>query len=372
MSKVTTIPKRRQEERVRYFDYGLLMITILLVGIGLLMLYSSSSYAATLEFNDPAHYLKRQLISVGIGFLGLWALSSINYHLILGVAKLFYAFSLLLCFVVIFIGNAQAGSSRWLSLGPVSFQPSELCKVAVIIFIAAMVQRNSNKLGDVKFIIKMFIYILPAFIVVGYNNLSTAIIIFGIAYAMLLIASRKLGIFLIIALLAILIIALYISLYGYRSDRIEIWMDPANHPKGGQVIQGLYAIGSGGFFGKGLGESIQKQGPVPEAQNDMIFSIICEELGVVGAICIVVMYILLIWRLLIIALNSRDVFGSFVVTGIIIHIALQVILNIAVVTNTMPNTGVTLPFISYGGTSLSILIAEIGLALGISRGIYLK
>ena len=153
---------------------------------------------------------------------------------------------------------------------------------------------------------------------------------------------------------------------------MQIWLHPEDFDKGYQTLQGLYAIGSGGLFGKGLGESIQKLGFVPEAQNDMIFSIICEELGLFGAICVILMYIMLLWRLLLIATNAKDMFGSYLVIGIMIHIALQVILNIAVVTNSMPNTGVTLPFISYGGTSIMFLVAEMGVALSVSKDAHVE
>ena len=158
----------------------------------------------------------------------------------------------------------------------------------------------------------------------------------------------------------------------YRAERIQIWLNPEKYEKGYQTLQGLYAIGSGGLFGKGLGESMQKLGFIPEAQNDMIFSVICEELGLFGAVCLILLYLLIIWRLVVIANNAADLYGSLIVVGILAHIAIQVLLNIAVVTNTIPNTGVSLPFVSYGGTSISILLAEMGLALSVSRGIKLE
>lgn len=159
---------------------------------------------------------------------------------------------------------------------------------------------------------------------------------------------------------------------GYRGERIDIWLNPEAHEKGYQTLQGLYAIGSGGLFGKGLGESMQKLGFVPEAQNDMIFSIICEELGLFGAVCVILLFLLMIWRFMVIANNAKDLFGALLVVGIMAHIAIQVILNIAVVTNSIPNTGITLPLISYGGTSASFLLAELGLAFSVSRGIQLE
>ena len=166
--------------------------------------------------------------------------------------------------------------------------------------------------------------------------------------------------------------AAFIMFESYRAERLKIWLHPEDYDKGYQTLQGLYAIGSGGLFGKGLGESMQKLGFVPEAQNDMIFSIICEELGLFGAICVILLFLLMIWRFMVIANNAPDLYGALIVVGVMAHVAIQVILNIAVVTNTIPNTGITLPFISYGGTSILFLLSEMGLALSVSRGIKLE
>ena len=163
--------------------------------------------------------------------------------------------------------------------------------------------------------------------------------------------------------------SIFIYLERYRADRIKIWLNPEAYEKGYQTLQGLYAIGSGGLFGKGLGESMQKLGFIPEAQNDMIFSVICEELGLFGAVCVILLFLLMIWRFMIIANNASDLYGALVVVGIMAHLSIQVILNIAVVTNTIPNTGISLPFISYGGTSVLFLLAEMGLALSVAKGI---
>ena len=207
--------------------------------------------------------------------------------------------------------------------------------------------------------------------VVAYNNLSTAIIIVGIAFIMVFISSPKTAPF-ILAFVGVALLAVVFIFGTYRQERVQIWLHPENYDTGYQTLQGLYAIGSGGLFGKGLGESIQKLGFVPEAQNDMIFSIICEELGLFGAICLILLFILMLWRFMVIANNAKDLYGALLVVGIMAHIAIQVILNIAVVTNSIPNTGITLPFISYGGTSASFLLAEMGLALSVSRGIQLE
>lgn len=364
--------KKIRLNKVRYFDYGLLVIVVLLITFGLVMLYSTSSYEAGLQFGDPAHYLKRQLFAVVVGLIAMSFLIIVRYRFILPLSGLLYMIATVACLLVIFMGVAQGTSSRWFYFGGLSVQPSEVAKVAVIIFLAAKISKNKDKLNDWRYIGKLFVTILPILIFVGYNNLSTAVIIFGIAFVMLFIAGRPFLMYFGVAGLGLLFIATFIMFWGYRSERFAIWRDPESYENGYQVMQGLYAIGSGGLFGKGLGESFQKMGYVPEAQNDMIFSIVCEELGVVGAICVIVMYILLLWRCLIVALNVKDTFGSYLVIGVMAHIAIQVILNIAVVTNTIPNTGVTLPFISYGGTSMSILVAEMGLVLSVSRGIALE
>lgn len=370
--KVEKISKHVGVEKVRYFDYGLLMVIIMLIAFGLLMLYSSSSYTAALEFNDPAYFLKRQLFPAILGLGGMTFFTFWKVNTFKRLANLLYVISIVLNVAVVIFGMSQGGSTRWLNILGFNFQPSEISKVAVIVFLACYINENKESINSFKTLLNAFLFLLPTFLLVAISNLSTAIIIFIIAYVMMFIANKHYLIFVIVALVGVIGGLLFIFLVSYRATRIAIWLDPVNHPQGGQVIQGLYAIGSGGLFGKGLGESIQKQGFIPEAQNDMIFSIICEELGVLGAVCIIVMYLLLLWRLIVIATNSKSLFGSFMVVGIIIHISIQVILNIAVVTNTIPNTGVTLPFISYGGTSISILIAEMGLALSVSREIYLR
>lgn len=241
----------------------------------------------------------------------------------------------------------------------------------MILYLAVVISKRPMAMRTFQGNVKLLATILPIFLVVAYNNLSTAIIIAGIAFVMVFISSPKTAPFLL-GVLGLAALALVFVFGTYRQERLQIWLHPEDFDKGYQTLQGLYAIGSGGLFGKGLGESIQKLGFVPEAQNDMIFSIICEELGLFGAICVILMYIMLLWRLLLIATNAKDMFGSYLVIGIMIHIALQVILNIAVVTNSMPNTGVTLPFISYGGTSIMFLIAEMGVALSVSKDAHVE
>ncbi|MCR5272375.1 MAG: putative lipid II flippase FtsW [Lachnospiraceae bacterium] len=363
--------KRKKEKKIRYFDYTLLFIIIFLVGFGLVMLYSTSSYTAATRFGDSAYYLQKQLRAVILGFGAMIIISVIDYHFWMRISAFAYAFSFFLCLAVIFIGRNYNGSTRWIYLGGVSFQPSEIAKIATIIFLSALINRIPGQMGKFSSILKLILIAFPMIAVIALNNLSTAIIILGITIVIIFVASPKYLPFGMIAAIGVALAGVFVLTAGYRLDRIKIWLNPEDYEKGYQTLQGLYAIGSGGLFGKGLGESMQKLGYLPEAQNDMIFSIICEELGLFGAICVILLYIILIWRFMVIATNAKDLYGSLVVSGILAHIAIQVILNIAVVTNTIPNTGITLPFISYGGTSLSILLAEMGLALNVAKQIRL-
>ncbi|MCI9426489.1 MAG: cell division protein FtsW [Eubacterium sp.] len=364
--------KKNGEKQIKYFDYTLLFIIIFLVGFGLVMLYSTSSYNAQLKFDDTAFYLKKQLSASLLGFAGMFVVANVDYHIWLRLSGLIYIVSIALCTAVIFMGTNLNGSTRWLKLGPLSFQPSEVAKMAVILFLATVISRIPAQMGKFVTVVKIMLIVLPVLGLVGVSNLSTAIIILGISVCLIFVASPKYRHFIIMAAFVILFGIIFIKQAGYRTERILIWLNPEEYDKGYQTLQGLYAIGSGGLFGKGLGESMQKLGFLPEAQNDMIFSIICEELGLFGAICVILLFLLLIWRFLVIANNAPDLFGALIVVGIMAHISIQVILNIAVVTNSIPNTGVTLPFISYGGTSVAILLTEMGFALSVSRGIKLE
>lgn len=368
---------RTKQKKIKYYDYSLFFLVIFLLGFGLVMLYSVSAYNANDKYGDALHYLRRQGLAVALGLMAMMLISKIDYHIWFHFGNLAYLVAFGLCAVVLIpgIGNEAKGSSRWLPLGPLSFQPSELAKLAMILFLSGLVCRIPKQIGKFSNLIKVMIMIVPIFVIVAYENLSTGIIILGIAVVITFVASPKFGQF--IAMVVVGVVGggvLFIMAAGYRMKRIKAWLHPENYTDNTafQTIQGLYAIGSGGLFGKGLGQSMQKLGFVPEAQNDMIFSIICEELGLFGAVCVILLFLLTIWRLMVIANNAADLYGALIVSGIMAHIAIQVILNIAVVTNTIPNTGITLPFISYGGTSTSFLLAEMGLALSVSRGIRLE
>lgn len=373
MERTVTAQKKKKKRSgsKKFIDYTLLLIIVCILGFGLVMLYSTSAYNATLKYGNSIYYLKKQVIAACMGFAVMSFCIKVDYHFFARFAGIAYLAATILCLAVNFVGSSSHGSSRWLNIFGVSFQPSELAKIAVILYLAVVISKRPMAMRTFQGNVKLLATILPIFLVVAYNNLSTAIIIAGIAFIMVFISSPKTAPFLL-GVLGIAALALVFVFGTYRQERLQIWLHPEDFDKGYQTLQGLYAIGSGGLFGKGLGESIQKLGFVPEAQNDMIFSIICEELGLFGAICVILMYIMLLWRLLLIATNAKDMFGSYLVIGIMIHIALQVILNIAVVTNSMPNTGVTLPFISYGGTSIMFLIAEMGVALSVSKDAHVE
>lgn len=367
--------KEKGQGTTRFFDYNLLFIIIFMLCFGLVMLYSTSSYTAANKFGDGAFYLKKQLKAtlLGIGVMIFFTLVDYRFWKKFGFFAYIVALGLCLLVFAPGIGSSQNGSSRWLSIGPLSLQPSEVAKIAVILFLAVVIEKIPTKLNSTEGVIKTFAMVVPIMAVVAYSNLSTGIIIAGIAMCMLFISSTTYRPFLVLGGIGVAGVVGLITTQGYRMDRINAWLHPENAGKHGfQTLQGLYAIGSGGLFGKGLGESIQKMGFVPEAQNDMIFTIICEELGLFGGVCVILLFGIMLWRMMIIANNASDLFGSLLVIGVMAHIALQVILNVAVVTNSMPNTGVTLPFISYGGTSIVFLLSEMGLVLSVSRGIRLQ
>ena len=355
-----------RSNKKRHYDETLLTVVIVLVAIGLVMLYSTSSYNGEVKFHDPFYYLKKQGFATFIGFLGMVIVSRVDYHRWAVLAIPGYLAAIALSVAVMLFGDEYNGSKRWLSLGPVSFQPSEFAKVAVILFLACLVTRYVKQMGKFRTLVLMMLPVLPIVALVGASNLSTAIIILGIAVVLIFVASPKYYQFIWMATAGIAFMAVFLAMESYRLERLAIWRNPEQYEKGYQTLQGLYAIGSGGLFGRGLGNSVQKLGFLPEAQNDMIFSIICEELGLVGAGIIIFLFFLLIWRFFVIATKAPDLLGALIASGAMAHMMIQVILNIAVVTNSIPNTGITLPFISYGGTSVVFLLLEMGLVLSVS------
>ena len=355
--------EKRQEVHI---DVILLVLVLILVAFGLVMLFSASEYNGRVRFDDSAYYCKKQLFATALGLMAMYLVSQMDYRVFAKMAPVAYLLSIVLSTAVLLVGQEINGSKRWLNLGPLSFQPSEFAKVAVILFLGWQIEKSRKSTGNFWFMCRTMATLLPIVGLVGSNNLSTAVIILGIGVVLIFVSNPRYLPFVGIGAAGLGFVAVFLAAESYRLERLAIWRNPEKYEKGFQTIQGLYAIGSGGLFGRGLGSSIQKLGFVPEAQNDMIFSVICEELGLFGAALLILLFMLLLWRLCVISTHSRDLLGALLTAGIMAHMAVQVILNIAVVTNTIPNTGITLPFVSYGGTSVVFLLGEMGLALSVS------
>ncbi len=377
-----------KDSNARFRDYSLIFLILFLMAFGLVMLYSTSSYEAAAEYGDAAYYLKRQLMFSVAGLGWMMFVAQIPYTFWKKAAVIGYFAAIVLISMIIPFGIEVNGAKRWLKVPgiPINLQPAEVGKVAIIIFCALLIEKLGRK--RLMTIRGFLLPTIPALIVAVMlwkitDNLSSAIIVIAIVGGMLFVACPDYKRFVILALIVLVgaaAVVLFIvysadqTSLGFRGERILAWLNPEQYAsgKGYQTLQALYAIGSGGLFGKGLGQSMQKLGFIPEAQNDMIFSIICEELGLFGAFCVMLTFILLLWHFMMIANNADDFYGAMLVVGVISHIAVQVILNIAVVTNAIPNTGVSLPFISYGGSSVFLLLTEIGIVLNVAKKIKLK
>ena len=369
-----------------FYDYSLLAVVIILICFGLVMLYSASAYEATRTFGDDMHYFKRQLLFSLFSILLAVFISKIDYHFILKFSIPIYLLSIVLMVAVRFtpFGVEINGARRWLGYGSFTFQPSEIAKIAVILCVVYMIKRLGRDYKSLQgtFLVGMLGVIAAGAAYIFTENLSTAIIILGISIGILFVSHPKTKYFVIGFIAAVAATAgllFYIvnnieSSDSFRVTRVLTWIDPEKYSElgGWQVLQGLYAIGSGGLFGKGLGNSTQKLDIIPEAGNEMIFSIICEELGLFGALLVIILFGYLLYRLVVIAQNAPDKQGALIATGIFVHISLQVVLNICVVLNVIPTTGITLPFISYGGTSVVFLMIEMGIALSISAKIHVN
>jgi len=384
--------RKKKEQSEYFFDYSLLFIVLFLLGFGLVMIYSASSYEAFQSFGDAAYYLKKQLVAIVIGLAAMIIVANLDYHRWEKYALLGYIVAMAMVpLVKTPLGVTSHGAARWIRIPGIglNLQPAEVAKLCMILFLAVMVCKMKKNIRTMKGFFVMLVFPMPVVLEVYIltQNLSSAIIILGISVLMVFVASPDYKKFIIMGLLAVAAAALVVYLavsfteaaaegeeVNFRFGRITAWLAPESDSQGTgfQTLQGLYAIGSGGIWGKGLGQSIQKLNFIPEAQNDMIFSIICEELGLFGAVAVIVMFIMLLWRMMVIANNATDLFGAMLVVGVMGHIAIQAILNIAVVTNTIPNTGISLPFISYGGSSVMFLLIEIGLVLSVARRIQLK
>ena len=376
----------RKKRPRRFYDYSLLFTIIFLTVFGLIMIYSSSYYNAQVNGQSPSYYMVRQAQIAFAGFVMMLVISKMNYHFFarftIPTIVVSYVCMLLVNFTS--LGIEVNGKKRWLGTRSLRIQPAELVKVTVILVLAVIITKLGKKINEWRVWGMLAALIGPLALLVTANNLSSGIIIVGIAFVMMFVAcKRKWPFVLTAALIAAVIlfaepVALALEqvgiLHEYQLERILVWKEPEAYAQDGgfQVLQGLYAIGSGGLLGKGLGQSIQKLSFLPEPQNDMIFAIICEELGLFGAVSVILIFLFMLYRFMVIAGNAPDLFGALLVVGVMAHIAIQVVLNIAVVTNVIPNTGITLPFISYGGTSVLFLMIEMGMVLSVSNQIRLE
>ncbi|MGN1318732.1 MAG: FtsW/RodA/SpoVE family cell cycle protein [Lachnospirales bacterium] len=351
-------------------DYIIMLCVILLVMFGIIMVFSSSYYTSGRGDGDMYEYLKKELIFAALGFGAMFVATKFPHQSLMRFTKYVYIISCVLLVVVIFAGKEVGGAKRWIELGPITFQPSEIAKFATILSLATLLHNNPKLLDTWEGVgVYAATFLVPCGLV-AVENLSTAIVIGAIACAILFVCTPRFTYFLPVAGLGVIGVAAMIFGSGFRSDRFAAWIDPfsVSGDTGYQIVQSLYSIASGGAFGLGLGGSRQKLGYMPEAHNDIIFAVICEELGWFGAAIIVTIFMVLIWRGVLVAVkHSYNYFSMLMATGITTMIAVQVIINIAVVTNSIPNTGIPLPFISYGGTSMIMQLFAMGVLMNISK-----
>ena len=378
--------KKRVRKKFRVFsarsgvDRPLFYLILVLLVIGLIMLFSASYAYSYYYFDNSYHFITPQALFAILGLVFMGLISLFDYHHLHKFAfPLFFVTLGLLAAVKVLAGTSIApilnGANRWLYIGPINFQPSEIAKFTLVLIFAHLISINYHKMGTFRYGVLPYLIILLmiAGLILVENHVSATLIVLAIAAVMLFIGGVKLRWFAVAGGLAgagILYLLLYSDKFSYALERIKGWLDPFNPPEGvdtWQTPQSLMAIGSGQALGLGLGQSRQKYLYLPEPQNDFIFAIVCEELGFVGALVIILLFALLIWRGIVVSLNAQDKFGTMLGIGITAQVGIQVILNIMVVTNTIPNTGISLPFFSYGGTSLVILLCEMGVLLSVSR-----
>lgn len=358
-------------------DIGFFALVSILLTTGLLMLFSSSYAYALAYFGDSYHFIKRQLFFAIVGFVLMLIVSKINYRYYRKFAWVIYVISTIMLLILLIMPPMLPGATqkRWLVIGSFSFQPSEIAKFAVILLFSHLIAANYKAMSGMKFSVFILggLLALVCGLVVVETHLSATILIFCIGVCLMIVGGLKgryigAGAGIGVAGVALLITT---GIVGYGSDRFKYWLNPWADAtdKGYQTIQSLLAIGSGGIFGRGFGLSRQKYLWVPEPHNDFIFSIVCEELGLIGALVIIILFCALVWRGFSIAMRAKDKFGALMAVGLTFQVGLQAALNILVVTNTIPNTGISLPFFSYGGTSLILLLVQMGIVLSVSRSI---
>lgn len=356
-------------------DFGMLTIIIVLLCIGLVMVSSASSYLALTSYNDSNYYLIKQLQFAILGVIAMLIISKIDYRVYKKFSYLFFIISIILLAAVLIpgIGVEVNGATRWLGFGETfRFQPSEIVKISLVFAISTYIAINYKKTNSIKGYIIPFLMLLVVVVIMFLQKHMSGTLVMMVAALSIIFASGikiKLRYIIPIIILAVVALGIFILSEPFRINRILSFANPEQDIKDGnwQAAQSLYAIGSGGIFGRGLGQSREKYSWLPEAQNDFIFSVLCEELGLVGAVAVLGMFIFFIYRGYKIALTCKDMYGSLIATGITSVFAIQILVNIAVVTCTMPVTGMPLPFFSYGGTALCINLCAMGILLSISR-----
>lgn len=360
-----------QNKKRGQVDFWFFFSAIALLAIGLLMVFSASSEASRNEFGNSYHFILRQGIFALLGLMGMAVLMNINYRIWGKYSAAILGVVVVLLVAVLLVGTSTKGGKRWISFGFFQLQPSELAKMGLIIFLSYSLSKNAHKLNKFWTGFIPYIGVIGAIdlLIILENHFSATVIVTLSALTVLFVAGARIRHFLYIGAPVAALGVIAVALEPYRLARVTSFLDPWADPLGAgwQIINSLLAIGSGGMFGLGLGKSRQKFSYIPEPHNDFIFSILCEEMGFLGALIVVILFAVLVWRGIVIATRAPDRFGGFMVTGLISIIAIQTILNFAVVTSSMPVTGMPLPFFSYGGTAMLVNMAEVGLILNVSR-----
>lgn len=385
------VQKNKEKNKISFFskgkiDYTILIVTILLLCLGIIMVLSASAPSSLSESGNSYSYVIKQAISAAAGLVAMYAFSKVDYRIYRKLKWVIYIAMIALLFMVSISGMDAGGARRWINIAGINFQPSEIAKIGFILVFASYLSdvKEKNKIKNIWYgcILPLMMLVPVAAIIFGLqNHFSATFIIGAITLVQMFVAGTRVshlllvGLVGVIALLGGMKIKDLISGTGeeattnFRSTRIQTWLDPFSDPTGDgwQIIQSLYAIGSGGLFGLGLGNSKQKYLYLPEPHNDFIFAVLAEELGFFGCIFVILLFVIFIWRGIVIAIKAPDNFGTLIAIGIVAMIGLQALINIAVVTGAMPVTGMPLPFFSYGGTAIAVNLGTVGILLNISR-----
>ncbi len=381
MAASRAIPEKKPAAKKKFrlfsvingFDMPFLTLVMLVLAVGLICMFSASYAYAHYNDGDSYFYIKKQLVWAALGIASMLIVSCVDYHILHHFAIPIMVVSVALLVVVLFL-PASDGIHRWIRIPGFQFQPSEIAKFGLIVLFAHLISLNHKKMKTFQggFLPFMLILGVTCALVFEEPHLSGTILLLAIGLVMMYVGGTRVLYLLVTLGLGMAAAGYLIFGQGYEKERIDVWLNPLgvfaeDRNIAWQTVQSLYAIGSGGLMGQGLGNSRQKHLFLPEPQNDFVFAVICEELGFIGAVLIIVLFSLLVWRGFTIGMKAPDKFGSMLAIGLTAQIGIQVLMNLAVVTNTVPNTGISLPFFSYGGTSLVMLLAQMGVVLSISR-----